>query len=85
MLLTAARATVNRIWKQFFGRGIVDPVEDFRTTNPPTHPELLDKLAEEFVEHGYRFKPMIALMLKSRTYQLAAAANETNAEDTTNY
>ncbi len=80
-----ARATVNRVWKQLFGRGLVDPVEDFRATNPPTHPELLDRLSEAFIEHGYRFKPLIALMLKSRAYQLAAATNETNAEDTINY
>ncbi|MFN0172356.1 MAG: DUF1553 domain-containing protein [Bryobacteraceae bacterium] len=80
-----ARATVNRVWEQFFGRGLVDPVEDFRATNPPTHPKLLDRLAATFVEYGYRFKPLIALMLKSRAYQLAASTNETNAEDLINY
>jgi hypothetical protein len=73
------------VWKQFFGRGIVDPVDDFRVTNPPTNPELLDHLAEYFSEQNFRFKPLMKLMLKSRAYQLAFASNDSNVEDTTNY
>ena len=46
-----AEAAVNRIWGQFFGRGIVDPVDDFRSTNPPTHPDLLAPLAQGFPRH----------------------------------
>jgi len=80
-----ARATVNRVWKQLFGKGIVDPVDDFRVTNPPSNPELLDGLAEYFIEHNFRFKPLMKLMLRSSTYQLASASNESNAEDSTNY
>jgi hypothetical protein len=80
-----ARATVNRVWKQLFGKGIVDPVDDFRVTNPPTNPELLDRLAEYFAEQNFRFKPLMKLMLRSSAYQLASASNDTNAEDSINY
>ncbi len=48
-----AEAIVNRMWRYFFGRGIVDPVDDFRSMNPPTHPELLDALARDFRDHRY--------------------------------
>lgn len=68
-----ARATANRIWRQLMGRGIVEPVDDFRETNPPSHPELLDHLADLFVRSGYRMKPVIREVLRSRTYQLSAA------------
>jgi len=80
-----AQATANRIWSHFFGRGIVDPVDDFRATNPPTHPQLLAKLADEFVEKGYRLKPLMKRIVTSRTYQLSSEANETNAADRINY
>ena len=65
-----ARATVNRIWHEYFQTGIVEPFDDFRSTNAPSNPELLDRLAEHFVENGYRFKPLHRLILNSRTYQL---------------
>jgi hypothetical protein len=71
-----ARSTVNRIWYHLMGRGIVDPVDDFRDTNPPSHPELLDALADQFVRGGYRFKPVIRSILTSRTYQLSAEQRE---------
>ncbi|MEO7654014.1 MAG: DUF1553 domain-containing protein [Bryobacteraceae bacterium] len=80
-----ARATVNRVWKQIFGKGIVEPVDDFRVTNPAGNPELLDKLADYFVESNFRFKPLMKLMLRSSAYQLASATNESNAEDSANY
>lgn len=80
-----ARATVNRVWRQLMGRGLVEPVDDFRDTNPPSHPELLDKLAAYFVENGFRMKPLMSLIAKSITYQLASAVNETNAGDGLNY
>jgi hypothetical protein len=80
-----ARATVNRVWKQLFGKGIVDPVDDFRVTNPASNPELLDRLADYFVEHNFRFKPLMKLMLRSSAYQLASASNESNAEDSINF
>ena len=70
-----ARATVNRIWYEYFQRGIVEPFDDFRSTNRPTHPELLDVLAQYFIDSGFRFKALHRLILNSRTYQLAAHTN----------
>ena len=80
-----AEAAVNRIWGQFFARGIVDPVDDFRSTNPPTHPELLAALAEDFREHGYDLRHLMKTIVSSRTYQLSHRPNATNREDVTNY
>ena len=80
-----AKATVNRVWKQLMGRGLVDPVDDFRVTNPPSHPELLDRLTAYFIEHGFRMRPLMALIAKSSAYQLSAATNASNAEDSINY
>ncbi len=65
-----ARSTANRVWYHLFGRGIVEPVDDFRDTNPPSNPELLDELARTFVASGYRIKPVLRLILNSSTYQL---------------
>jgi hypothetical protein len=80
-----AEAAVNRMWGYFFGRGIVDPVDDFRSTNPPTHPELLKALAGDFVSHGYDLKHVVRTITRSRTYQLSARPNETNKGDVLNY
>ncbi len=65
-----ARSTANRVWYHLFGRGIVEPVDDFRDTNPPSNPELLDELARTFITSGYRIKPVLRLILNSSTYQL---------------
>ena len=54
------------------GKGIVDPVDDFRDTNPPSNPQLLDVLAKDFVKNGYRLKPLVRRILNSQTYQLAS-------------
>jgi hypothetical protein len=80
-----AEATVNRIWSFFFGRGIVDPVDDFRSTNPPSHPELLKALAKDFKDSGYDLKRLIKTIVESRTYQLSATPNESNQEDKIDY
>jgi hypothetical protein len=80
-----AEAAVNRIWSFFFGKGLVEPVDDFRSTNPPTHPELLQALAQDFRENGHDVKRLIRLIVQSRTYQLSAVPNETNKNDKTNY
>jgi len=80
-----AEAAVNRIWSYFFGRGIVDPVDDFRSTNPATHPELLARLAQDFRDHNHDLRYMIRTIVSSRTYQLSGAPNETNADDRSNY
>ena len=80
-----SRAIVNRIWSHFFGRGIVDPVDDVRDTNPPTHPELLESLARDFEQHGYDLKHLMRRILQSRTYQAAGSPNETNEHNRINY
>jgi hypothetical protein len=80
-----AEAAVNRMWGYFFGRGIVDPVDDFRSTNTATHPELLKALAEDFREHGHDLKHLIRTIVSSRTYHLSSEPNDTNAEDRINY
>ena len=74
--LQFARATVNRVWYEYFRRGIVEPFDDFRSTNRPSHPELLDALARYFVDSGFRFKALHRLVLNSKTYQLAAHTEE---------
>ena len=74
--LQFARATVNRIWYEYFGRGIVEPFDDFRSTNRASHPELLDELARYFIDAGFRFKALHRLILSSRAYQLSAHAPE---------
>ncbi len=69
-----ATSVVNRVWFHLIGKGIVDPVDDFRDTNPPSNPELLRALASEFARNGYRLKPVIRTILNSHTYQLADVA-----------
>ncbi len=76
-----ARALVNRYWAHFFGRGIVEPPDDMRLTNPPSNPELLDALAEKFVKSGYDLKGIVREICNSRVYGLSSLPNETNAKD----
>ena len=76
---------MNRFWSYFFGRGIVDPVDDFRSTNPPTHPELLQALAKDFRDRGYDLRRLMRTIVNSRTYQLSSEPNETNKDDRINY
>jgi hypothetical protein len=76
-----ARAVANRYWAHFFGRGIVDPLDDMRVTNPPSNPELLDALAKELTDSKYSLKHLIRTIVKSRTYQLSAIPNEFNKHD----
>jgi len=80
-----AKATVNRLWKQMFGRGIVHPADDFRASNPPINAPLLDKLADDFVAHGYDIKHLIRTICNSRVYQLSSVPNSTNADDLKNF
>ena len=80
-----AEAAVNRMWGYFFGKGIVDAVDDFRSTNPPTHPDLLKALAKDFRERGHDLKHLMRTIVNSRTYQLSSVPNETNADDQINY
>ncbi|GIW82835.1 MAG: surface protein [Gemmatales bacterium] len=76
-----ARAVVNRYWAHFFGRGIVDPLDDMRVTNPPSNPELLDALAEDLIKNKFSLKHLIRTICKSRTYQLSSTPNEFNKHD----
>lgn len=76
-----ARAAVNRVWKRMLGRGLVEPADDLRPTNPPTNPTLLDALAEAFVADGYDLRKLIETIAESRTYQLSSRATPDNAAD----
>ncbi len=80
-----ARALTNRYWKHFFGRGIVDPEDDLRVTNPPSNPELLDALAKHFVDRKFDLKDLVRTICKSHVYQLDSAPSEFNANDKQNY
>src|SRR5205823_13388537 len=63
------------------GRGLVEPVDDFRDSNPPVNDTLLDALAADFVKHDFHLKPLVRTILNSRTYQLSARPNAFNKED----
>ncbi len=76
-----AKSLVNRYWKHFFKRGLVEPEDDLRDTNPPTNPDLFDALAKHFTDSGYDLKSVVRLITQSHTYQLSAMPNEHNAVD----
>ena len=80
-----ARSYVNRLWGYLFGVGIMEPIDDIRAGNPPTNPELLDYLTQEFLAANFDVRRMIALICKSRTYQLSFETNPFNADDKINY
>ena len=80
-----ARAQSNRIWRELLGRGIVDPDDDFRASNPPVNEPLLDALAKEFVAHHFDLRELVRTIMQSRTYQLSAVPNDTNRDDETNF
>jgi hypothetical protein len=80
-----ARAAVNRVWSMLMGRGLVDPDDDFRASNPASNPELLDALARDFVAHGYDVKHLIRTIAGSAAYQRSSRVNPNNARDTRNY
>jgi hypothetical protein len=77
-----AKAFVNRLWAQFFGRGIVEERDDMRSTNPPSNAALLDALAAEFVRSKFDVKHMVRLICNSTTYQLSATPNRWNGDET---
>jgi hypothetical protein len=76
-----ARALVNRYWAHFFGRGIVEPIDDMRVTNPPSNPDLLDRLSESFTKSGYDLRGLVRTICTSRVYGLSSIPNESNAKD----
>jgi hypothetical protein len=80
-----ARNLANRAWAHFLGRGLVEPVDDVRETNPPSNPELLNALARHLVENKYDFKKLVRLITASRVYQLSSRPNRTNEGDELNY
>ncbi len=80
-----ARSFVNRVWAVYFGIGIVDPVDDFSVTNPPSHPELLHDLAARFRESNFDIRELEKQILMSATYQRSASPNEFNGEDRRNF
>jgi hypothetical protein len=80
-----ARMQVNRVWYHLLGRGIVDPIDDFRATNPSVNGALLAALTKDFIEHKYDLKYLVRTILSSRTYQLASEPNATNVADDSNF
>ena len=79
-----ARAQANRIWHHLLGHGLVDPNDDFRASNPPSNPPLLDELANDFAGHHFDLRQLVRTIMNSRTYQLSALPNDTNRDDETN-
>lgn len=80
-----ARSYVNRIWSYLLGVGLIEPVDDIRAGNPPSNPELLDRLTQEFIQSGFDNYQLVKLICKSRTYQLSIATNDWNKDDEVNY
>ncbi len=77
-----ARTMANRMWAHFLGRGIIHPIDDARSTNPPTNPELLEALATEFIASGYDIKHLIRVICNSYAYRLDSAPSDLNQDDT---
>jgi len=80
-----APLAANRLWKHFLGRGLVEPEDDLRSTNPPTNDELLNYLASELIESKFDLKQLMRTILQSRTYQLSSVTNATNRDDEQNF
>ncbi|MCG8653600.1 MAG: DUF1549 and DUF1553 domain-containing protein, partial [Pirellulales bacterium] len=80
-----AKMIVNRLWAHYFGRGLVEPIDDLRATNPASNEPLLEALANHLREVDYDLKRFTETLLNSRTYQLASTANESNRQDEQNY
>ena len=80
-----SRAMVNRLWSYFLGKGIIDPVDDIRASNPPSNPELLEALNKDFVSSGFDLKHMMRVICQSRTYQASLASNVWNVDDKVNF
>jgi Protein of unknown function (DUF1553)/Protein of unknown function (DUF1549) len=76
-----AKVAVNRVWGHLLGRGLVEPVDDFRISNPPAHPDLLDQLARDFLRDGCDLKKLTRTILRSRVYQLSSRTVPLNTND----
>ena len=80
-----AKALVNRYWKHFLGRGLVEPEDDIRDTNPPTNPELLQALEQHFVGNDFDLRELVRVITNSKTYQLSSVPNDQNLADRQNH
>ena len=80
-----AKAITNRIWSYFFGRGIIDPVDDIRASNPPVNPALLDALTKDLTDHAFDLQQLMRTIANSRAYQASFTTNEWNAGDADNF
>lgn len=80
-----ARTMANRMWGHFFGHGIIHPIDDARSTNPPSNPELLDALARDFVANKYDVKHLIRVICNSAAYSISSVPNENNRDDAQSY
>lgn len=80
-----AKALVNRYWKHFFQRGLIEPEDDIRDSNPPTNPELLAALEKHFIASGFDLKELVRTITRSNAYQLSAIPNQHNVVDRQNY
>jgi hypothetical protein len=80
-----AKALVNRYWKHFFGRGLVEPEDDMRVSNPPTNPELLDALAADFIHSGYDLKHLVRIIATSRAFDRSSEPSTDNENDHQNF
>lgn len=80
-----AKALVNRYWKHFFKRALIEPEDDIRDTNPPTNPELMEALEKQFISSGFDLKLLVKTITQSHTYQLSSMPNEYNLQDRQNY
>ena len=80
-----SRAYVNRIWSYFLGKGIIDPVDDIRASNPASNPELLEALNTDFVKNGFDTRHIMRVIVLSRTYQSELRSNRWNADDHINF
>ena len=80
-----AKAVVNRYWKHFFRRGLIEPEDDIRETNPPSNPELLAALEHHFITSGFDLKSLVKAITSSNAYQLSSIPNQVNIADQQNY
>lgn len=80
-----AKSLVNRYWKHFFQRGLIEPEDDIRDSNPPTNPELLAALEQRFIDSRYDLKTLVRTITTSSAYQLSSTPNEHNRDDRQNY
>jgi hypothetical protein len=80
-----ARVVVNRVWRHYMGRGLVEPVDDLRVTNPASNPELFDWLAKDFIKNGYDLRHLMRTIMRSQAYQRSADPTKSNERDTKYY